>query len=175
MNRNHCLFSARSCFLFLFTASTLALVGCGRPTGSVEGKVTYNGKNLKGGSVTFVSTEGRQSFAAEIKEDGTYSVPVMTGGDYKVCVDTSNLKSASTSGTYEGKMKTAGPPAKKATAPPKDAVIPEGYTPSNPAEVAAQNAAKRYVEIPEKYRDTAKTDLTYKFEGGSQTFNIDLK
>ncbi|HUR52694.1 MAG TPA: hypothetical protein VMZ71_01090 [Gemmataceae bacterium] len=53
--------------------------------------------------------------------------------------------------------------------------MPEGYTPSNPADAASVQNAKRYVQIPEKYADPKNTDLTFTVGGGTQTFDIDLK
>lgn len=157
-----------------YLAAALALTGCGRSVGSVSGKVTHQGKELKGGSVSFVSTDGGQSFASGITEQGTYSVPNIHSGDYKVVVETSSLRS-----TPSGKPGPAGrtPSAQaiKNAAPPKDAVIPEGYTPSSPADMAAVTMKKRYVEIPEKYEKAETTDLTFSANGSSQTFDIDLK
>lgn len=158
--------------------------GCSRPVGTVTGKVTYKDKTLKGGTVTFISTEGRESVSTAIAEDGTYSVPRIAAGEYKVCVDTSNLKPA-TEGT--GPMVSPGmpggkgaPPAAKGPppkggGPPPDAAVPEGYTASNPAVAAAAVTAKKYVPIPESYKDPAKTDLSFKADGGAQTNNIELK
>jgi hypothetical protein len=139
----------------------------------VTGKVTYQGKPLKGGSVSFVSTEGRQSFASGIDEDGTYLVPNLRGGSYKVCVETSSLKPAKEHSIYT-KMAPIVPKGAK-TGPPADAQVPEGYTPSDPAAMAAMTAKKRYIPIPEHYADPELTDITYTFNGGAETFNIDLK
>lgn len=154
-------------------ASLALIAGCGRPVGTVSGKVTYQGKTLKGGSVTFVSTEGRQSFAAGIGEDGTYSVPNIRGGEYKVCVETDSQKPPPDVMIGPG-MKMP-PVAKGKFGPPPDAPVPEGYTPSDPASAAAALAAKRYVKIPDQYKDPNTTTLTYTFPGGNQTFDIDLK
>ncbi|MCI0701377.1 MAG: carboxypeptidase-like regulatory domain-containing protein [Planctomycetia bacterium] len=165
----------------LLLAGVVGFAGCARPVGDVSGKVTYNGKPLKGGSVTFISDEGRHSVSASINEDGTYKVPTLTGGTYKVCVDTSYLKPAPNGpGGYVGSGgKSAPPPATKGpppkSAPPPDAVVPEGYKPSNPAEAQAAANAKKYVQIPDQYKEPDKTTLSYKFEGGSQTYDIDLK
>jgi len=160
--------------------------------GSVTGKVTSQGKALKGGSVCFVSTDGGVSFSAGIREDGTYTVPELQGGSYKVCVETSSQKPAqsgnqpnygsSSSAKYGGGKagsSTSGTPplipkgAK--TGPPPDAAIPEGYTPSDPAAMASVAAGKRYVHIDEKYAKPDTTDITYTFKGGAETFDIDLK
>src|SRR5436309_829807 len=48
--------------------------GCGSGVGSVSGKVFYQGKLVKGGNVTFVSTEGKPSKSTSINEDGSYSL-----------------------------------------------------------------------------------------------------
>lgn len=149
--------------------AALAAAGCGRPVGSLTGKVTYQGKALKGGNVTFVSTDGGQTFTGTITADGTYSVPQMTGGEFKVCVETTSVKPAG------GPAAQPVIPKGAKTAPPPGANLPEGYTPSDPAAMAKAAADKRYVPIPPKYADPKDTDLTYSFKGGDQTFDIDLK
>lgn len=139
--------------------------GCGPRVGSISGKVTYNGKALKGGNVSFVS-DGGQSFASTIKEDGTYSIPDLKSGTYKVCVETESLKPPATQfGTAGGKD----------TAKPGGSEVPEGYTPSGPPAALQAANAKKYVMIPRTYADPNSTDLTYEFKGGSDTHNIDLK
>lgn len=165
----------------------LALVGCSRPVGSITGSVSHNGKPLKGGSVVFVSLDGNPSQSADITENGTYSLNQLTAGQYKVCVDTSYLApQQSASGPMTpgkgGKMMmpptgTPSPliPKDAKTAPPKDANIPEGYTPSDPAAMQSAAKAKKYVKIPDKYKDPATTDLTYEAKGGAETFPIELK
>ncbi len=164
-------------------ACILTVAGCQRPVGSVSGKVVYKDKALKGGTVSFVSTEGRQSFATEIKEDGTYSIDRITGGTYKVCVDTSHLKPPSSGPTKSGGSGGKGfvPPGMKQddknikSAPPPDAVLPEGYKGSSPADAAIASNAKKYIEIPESYKDETKTDLNFTIVGGANTFDINLK
>lgn len=158
---------------------TVLLAGCSRPVGSITGKVTYMNKPLKGGSIAFVSTEGRQSFSTSIREDGTFTIDQITGGDYKVCVDTSFLQPPASSVGYKGSGGMSAPAAAKGpppkSAPPPDATIPEGYKPSNPAEANAVANAKKYMQIPDKYKDADKTDLTYTVTGGPQTHNLELK
>ncbi len=75
------------------TASLLALamllapgVGCG-PSDSdqpdtlpVSGKVTYKGKPVPKGTITFQSDQGRMA-TGEIQEDGTYSLTTARSGD----------------------------------------------------------------------------------------------
>jgi hypothetical protein len=152
--------------------AALTVAGCGRPVGSLSGKVTYNGKAIRGGNVTFVSTDGGSSFTGTITADGTYAVPQMAGGDYKVCVETASAKPATTSAP--GGVLPAIPKGAK-VGPPPGANIPEGYTPSDPGAMSKAAAEKRYTPIPAKYADPKDTDLTYTFKGGDQTFDIDLK
>lgn len=75
--------------LYLLTLSLLALVssGCGGKTGSVSGKVLYEGKPLPGGYVNFMS-EGATSVVktSEIKADGSYSVSGLPVGPAKITV-----------------------------------------------------------------------------------------
>src|ERR1044071_9125708 len=79
--------------LFLAIISAfVVLTGCARPVGSVTGKVTFKDKTLKGGNVSFVSTEGQPSRTAEIGEDGTYNIPNIIAGTYKITVETDSLR-----------------------------------------------------------------------------------
>jgi hypothetical protein len=142
----------RLTYLLLFGGLVFLVSGCSRPVGSVTGKVTYQGKPLKGGTVSFASTEGRQSFSASIADDGSYTIPNLVGGSYKVCVETESLKP---------------PPGVKAGMGP-------GQNRSPAAARTAENL-KKYVQIPDKYSSADKTDITYEFKGGSETYNIELK
>jgi hypothetical protein len=153
----------------MFATLAVLLTGCGRPVGSLSGKVTYQNKPLKGGSVAFVSTDGGRSFSAALSEEGVYTIPDLQGGEYKVCVETDSHKPPK---QYGGGFNDR-PPAKGKFGPPPGAPVPEGYTPSDPS--AAARSGKNYVPIPPHYASPEKTDLTYKFDGGSETYNIDLK
>lgn len=141
--------SARCGFVFLFVVVSLGLAGCGRSVGSVTGKVTYQDKTVKGGNVTFVSTDGGRTYASGIKEDGTYSIPDLQSGSYKVCVETASLK------------------------PPPGTTVPK--VARDPASAQLIANSRKYVPIPDQYGDAEKTDVTYEFKGGSETFDINLK
>jgi hypothetical protein len=64
----------------------VACAGCGAPPDvnsqliPVKGKVTYKGKALTSGSVTFEPEAGRAAHA-EIKPDGTYEISTFKAGD----------------------------------------------------------------------------------------------
>jgi hypothetical protein len=57
----------------------------------VSGKVTFNGKPLPSGTVTFVSKDGKTTVAGAIAEDGTYRV-ILPGGEYGVAITTAPQK-----------------------------------------------------------------------------------
>jgi hypothetical protein len=86
-----------SCYLrvvlTVFTAAVLAVLpGCGGggpagPTGSVAGKVTFEGKPVTEGHVSFLNETAGAGDEAPLKSDGSYAVakPLPTG-EYKVMV-----------------------------------------------------------------------------------------
>lgn len=181
------------CFL-LGGAACLAVIGCGAGKGDVTGKVTFKGEPLKGGYVSFVSESGGPSFTGTINDDGTYLVPNVQAGKYKVCVDTESLKSSSgqggpgmtpgakgpggyaptsykpTGGTTD--LAKAAETGKIKAGPPPDAKMPEGAY-RDGFTTMKENAAK-YVPIPLKYAKPETTDITVEVKGG-QDFNIELK
>jgi len=136
--------------------AALLLTGCPRATGTLTGKVTYQGKPLKAAAISFISTDSGRSYAAGLKEDETYYIPDMQAGQYKVCVDTAYLKGSPGATPMPGLG---------------------GQSPASKSPAAAQQAAnsKKYLYIPDKYADPDKTDLTYTFKGGSENWDIELK
>ena len=146
----------------------VAAVGCGGSPATLTGKVTYNGKNLKGGNVTLVPEGGGASFTGPIQEDGTYTIQARSGS-YKVCVETSSLKPPASQGPMYGRQK----PKNVKNQPPPGANVPEGYQMADPNAVKAENA-RRYVEIPDTYAKPETTPLTVDVKGGPQTHDIPL-
>jgi hypothetical protein len=145
-------------------------IGCNKPSGSVSGKVTYNGKALKGGNVTFVGGAGQPSGSASIKEDGTYFIPKLAAGPYKVVVETESLRPPRAI-----RPKMGGGPPKGKGGLPEGVEAPPGYSASSPADAVAAKNAKLYTHIPEKYSAADTTDLSYEIKGGEQKYDIDLK
>jgi len=159
----------------------VSVTGCGS-YGTISGTVSYNGKLLKGGYVSFIPASGGETFSATIQEDGTYKCERILTGEYKVCVDTESLnpKAGAASGSTGSYKSGKAPPISKQpsaakSAPPPGANVPEGYQPSSPGDAAAAKNAKLYVQIPSKYAKADSTDLTVKVSGTSTTFPIDLK
>lgn len=127
----------------------LGVAGCGPGVATVTGKVSYKGTPLKGGNITFVSTEGKPTISDKISESGTYTLRDVPTGTVTICVETESLKTAARAPVY-----SAPPGMTNPNAPPP-------------------NQANRYVPIPTKYADTATSGLSYKVVG-SQTHDIEL-
>jgi hypothetical protein len=75
---------------FLIAAGLLTGIpaGCssGLPTGEVQGKVTYKGKPVTEGTVTFLNPKGEGDAEAQITKEGTYAIPKVVVGEYLVTV-----------------------------------------------------------------------------------------
>jgi len=142
----------------VFLLASIGAAGCRAPaTGSVSGKVYYNGKVLKGGYVSFLPAEGQAAPPATIQEDGSYSVPKVLAGPVKICVDTSSLNPANR-------------PAGSRYKPPPGQKPPSGFGEGgDPAELI-----KRYTWIPPKYSQPDMTTLTYTVTAGAQEHDIKL-
>jgi len=140
--------------LVLLAAAALTSAGCGgAATATVTGKVSSNGVALKGGNVTFLSTEGKRTVTGPINEDGTYKLEKVPVGKVKILVETESLNPATKPKVQYG--------------PPKDQVMPGGYAPPNFEEMA-----KRYRKIPEAYAKEEMTPLEYTVTSGSQEYDI---
>lgn len=170
----------------ILVALLVSLPACGPRSGSLSGKVTYKGEPLKGGTVTFL---GPYTYSAEIKLDGSYEVPKMYSGSYRIGVETESIRGESDAvGPYASGAATKGPPGMKLPVKggqiPKDAatpptsklpVDPSAFGYSQPKASAETDIKSRFVRIPKKYADPNESGLTYEFPGGTQTHNIDLK
>jgi hypothetical protein len=134
----------------LILGALLTASGCGGPSkGSISGSVLYKAQNLKGGRVTFINDK-KETFPAEIDENGKYEILDVPPGDYKVCVETEFLKPTLAM-------------AMMAKSRPTDAPGPD---------LTAQ--AKSYVAIPAKYGTPDRTSLTCTVKAGKQEHDIKL-
>ena len=147
------------CVVFLTLVVSVGAVGCNASTGNISGKVYYKNTPLKGGTVTFVSSDKKASMVADIQEDGSYRIDKMPVGEALISVETSSFK----------------PPISNipSYAPPKGAQSPDGPAAYKPPDFAAR--AKRYVHIPERYADADKSGLKHMVKGGSQEQDIKLE
>jgi hemoglobin len=119
-------------------------------TGSVSGKVTYKGQPLPAGTVIFVSADGKASSAA-LAPDGTYKVEKLKPGEYSVGIETDSVKPK--------------PPGDKPK-PPDD---------KKADDKPADKQAPKYVAIPAKYADPAKSGLKVTIVKGDQQHDFDLQ
>jgi hypothetical protein len=138
---------------FLALALALGVAGCGHSSkASVAGKVYYKDTPLKGGNVTFVAPD-KQSYLAEIQEDGSYSIDKLPPGEMKIAVETASLRPPN---AFVLKNK-----------PPADtggAYHPPDY----------EARAKRFVQIPDLYSNPDQSGLSYTVKGGKQEHDIKL-
>jgi len=76
--------------LATLAAPALALAGDEKPDPkgeAVSGRITFKGKPLAGGTVTFASKDGKTTVAAAIDAEGAYKA-VVPAGDYAVAITT---------------------------------------------------------------------------------------
>jgi hypothetical protein len=124
--------------------------GCGKPKGSISGKVIYKGKPLSGGFVTFILEKGAP-LHAKIQSNGEYRIDNVPVGTVKITVQPESATGAEW-------MDKGGPPL-----------------PKSPDEMKKWMMPKTEAEIPERYSDAAKTELTYTVKQGPQEYDIVLK
>jgi hypothetical protein len=155
----------------------LLAAGCGGK-GTVTGKVTFEGKALPGGYVSFTPEGGGKGGSSSIDpKDGTYTVANLPTGTYKVSVNPLTVsnpmqQTGGKGGMPPGMMRPGmGPPPGTKTVPKgaaKEANI-SGAIPYGPS------GAGKAVKIPDKYLNSDTSGLTLTVKRGSQDFPIDLK
>jgi hypothetical protein len=157
----------------LVAGLALAPLGCGGGTGTVTGKVTYNGEPLPSGTVVFWNTDGKGTKEAEIQADGSYTIEQMPAGPAKVAVMTPHGGAVAGGGMGgpPGRGPGGGPP--QSMVPPADK-IPPGVDPGK-MYGSGKPEAKKSVKIPDSYADPQKSGLTYTVTRGPQEWNIPLK
>lgn len=123
--------------------------GCGgQANGTISGTVTYQGKALPGGTVTFVPEAGAPVHA-EIQSDGSYRMSNAPLGPVKIGVQTKSAQKAPSSSSM----------------------------PRNPKDFEKFKSAMMNTEslIPAKYTDPNNSGLTYTVTKGKQQHDIELK
>ncbi len=137
----------------------LLLAGCSS-NGTITGKITYQGKPLPVGTVTFVPEQGGGGFTSDIR-DGEYKLMKVPPGPMKIAVITPS--------------ESGGPPKKfmeKMRPPPE---VLKSLAPSqSPEEFAPSSPASKPVPVPKKFHDPNTSGLTYTVKSGSQVHDIDL-
>lgn len=125
------------------------VIGCGGSGGpemaTVTGKVTYQGKPLTKGTISFISTDPSRSNAnSVIGPDGSYSLQTTNPGDGAVV------------GDYKVIVSDVDPNSLNTAAP-------------------GEPVKKQERLIPEKYENPDSSGLTRKVESGRNTFDIALE
>ena len=72
-------------YLVGIVCALATLGGCGKKSGTISGKVTFEGKPLQFGSVIFVAADGKTTTAG-IAKDGTYTSEKIEYGKFSVAV-----------------------------------------------------------------------------------------
>jgi hypothetical protein len=128
-------------------------LGCGTKTASVSGKVTYQGKTLTSGTVTFYSQDAKLQGSGNIGSDGTYTVTRAPVGKVKATVVVPVV---------------VNPPAPAMKMDPAKMGSPE-------ISKEAKATAVKPVAIPDKYSDPQNSGLEYEIKSQSNEINIELK
>jgi hypothetical protein len=157
----------RATRLGLLAALTLGLsVGCSanpNAPAKVAGKVTYNGKPLPAGSVTFHS-EDKGDYSSALTEDGSYTISDLPAGKMTVTVETE---------TYNPKKK--GPAYGGAKGAAIDKEYAEAMSKAGGQMGGHSDATKNYIKIPAKYAGKDSSELTATLKAGKQTKDFELK
>lgn len=151
MNQTIC--SRRQCGgLLLVVFLTCALsAGCGKPKGTVFGKVTYLGKPLTTGFVTFTPEKGA-AVHSRIDSEGKYRVENVPVGPVKISIRPEGAPSE--------ESQNQAPPKPRSPAEMKKFLMPE---------------PSKGPMIPPKYKDPNNSGLTYTVEQGPQEHDIPLQ
>lgn len=124
--------------------------GCGRPTASVTGSVSFQGKPVGSGVVVFVDSSGRATTPANVRPDGSFEIKTASVGAAKVAYD--NLKP-----------------------PPLPKVKPDSAVANDPEYKLMAEAADNYVATPSKYKDPSTSGIAFELKPGPNECRITLE
>ncbi len=131
----------RAIVLAIGVALAVVASGCGTSTTPVTGTVTYQGKTVVWGNVSIVASD-RMHYSADIKEDGTFTIPKVPTGPCKIGVTSQNPDGDPAPSPLENKNFGSAAPKKGASAGrPKP---PPG----------------KWFEIPDTFRDPVTSGLS---------------
>lgn len=141
---------SRPCLLL--SVLGLLTLGCGSPTATVTGTVTFQGKPLPSGTVLFHGADGRVAHAV-ITDGGRYALADAPIGPVRISVKTH-------AALPTGMPTRGGPPP----AAPKDS-----------AAAPPEKRDGKYVRVPSRYHDPNTSGLTVTVRTGAQTHDIELR
>jgi hypothetical protein len=145
--------SKRRALSLLLVSCVFLVAGCGKPSGTVSGHVSYQGKALDHGTVTLFPAEG-PGVGGQINADGTYSVSYVPLGKAKVIVTSTDPKMAED--------------AQRIIKERRDNKV--GATMSRP-----QIDPSKYNNLPSEYGDRDKTKIDVDVHAGRNDLDINLK
>jgi len=135
----------------------LLLAGCSSK-GTVTGKITYQGKPLPLGIVTFVPEQGGGGFTSDIR-DGEYKITKIPSGPAKIAI----------------MLSSSGPPLKYMRMMQPPAEVLEKAAPGKSVEEPTKpSPVPQGAPLPEKFKNPDTSGLTYTVKSGSQVHDIDL-
>ncbi len=123
-----CTFRAVAMFMCV---AILGIAGCGKTT-TVTGKVTYRGRPVRYGSVTFLSS-AKVARSSAIESDGSYTIYDVPPGNVKIAVTSRNPRKGRFTAQAQHAVQPAQPGRRTtlkpaSTKPPKDwFALPAGF------------------------------------------------
>lgn len=136
--------------------AALAVLGCdSRPTGTITGKVTFQGQPVTAGHVTFLGQDGRVA-SGQITDDATYTIYGAPVGAVKILVD------------------SRPPPNIVLKEPPKSVRNLKLPGAEDPEVTVTPPRVGKYVPIPERYSRSDQSELTYTVRKGAHTHDLVL-
>lgn len=150
------------------------MIGCGggvtNAPARINGKVTYKGAPVTGGTIGFLSKGGEGgAYSSGIQPDGSFSATDIAAGDIIVTVETESVNPATKAITYTGgdsKMPGKAGAPKPGTAKRMESSPRPSY--------AKENAPPAYVKIPAKYSKKDQTTLKATLKPGDNKIDFDL-
>jgi len=160
--------------LFLLAIAAISANSCSS-RGKVSGTVTFDGKPLPAGRITFIGPNDKASDPGNIN-DGKYEVVNAPIGECKIRVETMYL--AQMMGMMPGMGMPGANPASGMTNPSMQRMDPEkkGQMEKANPDLAKMRemSAGAFVEIPDEYENPEKTPLTFTVKSGSNSKDIEL-
>jgi hypothetical protein len=141
-------------WLALLLPFVFALAGCGGGKGTVSGEVTYNGKPIPWGRITFVSQVGNQTVHSTPIIKGKYTIANCPVGLVKISIESIPAKAVDTSKIPPMMLERS----------------KEAHRPEPPPDVIGQ-----HLQIPLKYANPDMSGLEHTVEPGEKEHNIALK
>jgi hypothetical protein len=145
--------------------------GCGGGVGDVSGKITYKGKEVVYGTVSFVGADGIPR-TAKINPDGTYTVKDVAVGEAKITV-VSELPPQG-GNANQGKGGRGGRAVELPPDAPKDLPRRDEPDRGETPEVVDPEIVKKWFPIPADLGDVTKTKLRFQVRKGPNTHDIQL-